>query len=379
MSRNIDGWQIDLQWFAAEDEGRTQDPTEVTYRKAREEGRVAKSQDFIGALGLLMVAVAIFFLAPGMTRTCAEMLRFFFTRINEMDPVSDKFTAGIFVNYFIRLVWPILAIAIVAAFFSNLIQTGIFFTAKPLTPDFKKIIPHFGKFFKKAFIFSGEGLFNLAKNIFKMAVIGVVAYITISDRINELANLQKVDLWMSVTLIASMAGRLLIISAILLLALSIPDYIYQRWQFRESLKMTKEQAKEELKQDEGDPLIRSKLKARYRDLLTKDMLNKVPQADVVITNPTHYSVALEYKLDEMEGPMVVAKGEDDLAMRIREIAKANGIPIVPHPPLTRTLYAETEVGDVIPVKYWRVTALLLGKFFSMDRNRSQQQAERMEA
>jgi flagellar biosynthetic protein FlhB len=142
--------------------------------------------------------------------------------------------------------------------------------------------------------------------------------------------------------------------------------------------MNPQQAKEEMKQEEGDPLIRSRLKARYRDLLTRDMLSKVPQADVVITNPTHYSVALEFKLGEMEGPMVIAKGEDDLAMRIREIAKANGIPVVPHPPLTRTLYAETEVGDIIPVKYYRVTALLLGKFFSIDRNRAQQ-AERMEA
>ncbi|AEF80785.1 EscU/YscU/HrcU family type III secretion system export apparatus switch protein [Leadbettera azotonutricia] len=369
-------WQIDLQWFAAEDEGRTQDPTEVTYRKAREEGRVAKSQDFIGALGLLMVAVAIFFLAPGMLRTCAEMLRFFFTRVNEIDPINDKIAAGIFLNYFLRLTWPVLAIAVVAAFFSNLIQTGLFFTAKPLTPDFKKIIPHFGRFFKKAFIFSGEGLFNLAKNIFKMAVIGVVAYLTISGRINELANLQKADLWTSVTLIASMAGRMLIISAILLLALSIPDFIYQKWQFKESLKMTKEQAKEELKQDEGDPLIRSRLRARYRDLLTRDMLNKVPQADVVITNPTHYSVALEYNL-EMKGPKVIAKGEDDLAMRIREIAKANGVPIARHPPLTRALYAETEVGDIIPVKYWQVTALLLRAFFIKDKN--QPRAERMEA
>lgn len=367
---------MDLQWFAAEDEGRTQEPTETTYRRAREEGRVAKSQELIGALGLLLPAVSIFFLAPGMLRTCVEMVRFFFTRVNELDPVNDRLVAGVFFDYLARLALPILAVAVVAALFSNLIQTGFLFTTKPLVPDFSRVAPRLGRYFQRT-LFSLEGLVNFAKSIAKMAIIGMVAYFLIRSRIKDLANLQTAGLWNGISLVSSLAARMLIISALLLLLISIPDYLFQRWQFRESLKMTREQAKEELKQDEGDPQIRSRLRARYRELLTRDMLAKVPQADVVITNPAHYSVALQYRREEMEAPMVIAKGEDELAMRIREVAKANDVPVVPHPPLTRAIYNETEVGEIIPVRYYRVAAILLKKFFEVDKSRRQQ--ERMEA
>ena len=356
---------MDLQWFAAEDEGRTHEPTEVTYRKAREEGRVAKSQELIAALGLLLPAIAIIFLAPLMLRTCTEMLQFFFTRINELDPLKDRLTAGLFFYYFIRLALPILVVAVVAALFSNLIQTGFLFTTKPLEPDFSRVLPRFGRYFQRT-LFSIEGLFNFAKSIFKMALIGSIAFFIIRSKFNELANLQTAGLWAGVTLVASLAARLLVIAALLLLFLSVPDLLFQRWQFRESLKMTREAAKEEIKQDEGDQTMRRRLRSRYRDLMSRNMLNAVPSADVVITNPTHYSVALEYDVGKMDAPTVVAKGEDALALRIREVAKENGVPVVPHPPLTRTLYQETEVGDEIPIRYWNVVALVVGKFFSFE-------------
>ena len=355
---------MDLQWFAAEDEGRIFEPTEVTIRRAREEGRVAKSQELIAALGLLLPAIAVIFLAPGILRTCAEMLRFFFLRVNELDPLTDRLTAGIFVTYFVRLAMPVLAIAVVSALFSNLIQTGFLFSTKPLEPDFSKVLPKFGRYFGR--IFSVEGLFNLAKSIFKMALIGLVAYFTVNSNFNKLTNLQTAGLWAGISLISSLAAQLLVIVAILLLVLSVPDLLFQRWQFRESLKMTRESYKEELKQDEGDQEMRRRLRNRYRDLMSRNMLNAVPNADVVITNPTHYSVALEYDVSRMEAPTVVAKGEDDLALRIREVAKENGVPVVPHPPLTRTLYRETEVGDIIPIRYWTVVALVVGKFFSFE-------------
>ena len=355
---------MDLQWFAAEDEGRTQEPTDTTYRKAREEGRVAKSQEFIAALGLLLPAVVLILLAPWMFRTCVEMLRFFFTRLNELDPLTDRFTAGMVLNYFARLALPILTVAVMAALFSNLVQVGFLFTTKPLTPDFTRVLPKFGRYFQRT-LFSVEGLFNFGKSVFKMAVIGTVAYFIIRSKFNELANLQTAGLWTAVSLVASLAARLLIICALLLLALSIPNILFQRWQFRQSLKMTPQAAKEELKQEEGDPMVRSRLRSMYRELLSRNMLNAVRDADVVITNPTHYSVALQYELD-MEAPKVVAKGEDDLAFRIREVAKENGVPVVSHPPLTRALYLATELGDQIPDRYWNVVLLVLGKFFNID-------------
>jgi len=355
---------MDLQWFAAEDEGRTFEPTEATYRRAREEGRVAKSQELTAAIGLLLPAILIIFLAPWILRNCVEMLRFFFTRVNELDPLSDRLTAVVFYNYYLRIILPIFAVAVIAALFSNIVQVGFLFATKPLEPDFSKVLPKFGRYFSK--IFSVEGLFNFVKSLFKMIVIGSVAYINISSEYHRLVNLQTVDPWDGITLIASLAGRLLIITALLLLVLSVPDIFFQRWQFKQSLKMTRQSAKEEIKQDEGDQEMRRRLRHRYRDMLSQNVLNAVPKADVVITNPTHYSVALEFDADRMEAPTVVAKGEDDLAFKIREIAKENGVPVVSHPPLTRTLYSETQIGDQIPIRYWNVVAMVVGRFFSFE-------------
>ena len=376
--KNIDLYKavlvMDLQWFASpEEEGRTREPTDVTYRKAREEGRVAKSQELIAALGLLLPAIAIVFLAPWMLKTCVEMLRFFFTRVNELDPLTDKVTAGIFINYFLRLALPILCIALVTALFSNIIQVGFLFSTKPLGPDFNRVLPKFGRYFGK--IFSMEGLFNLGKSVFKMIFIGAVAYFIIQSKFRELVNLQRTGLWEGIALIASLASKLLIIVALLLLGLSIPDILFQRWQFRQSLKMTRQTAKEELKQDEGDPEVRGRLKRLYRDLLSRNLMNTVPNADVVITNPTHYSVALLYVMDQMEGPRVVAKGEDELAFRIREIAKEHNVPVYSNPPLTRAIYDKTEVGDQIPEWCFNAVALILAKFYTYDQ--MQEKAQKM--
>ena len=356
---------MDLQWFAApEDEGRIFEPTDTTLRKAREEGRVAKSKEFVDAFGLLLPAIALIILAPWLLRTCAEMLRFFFTRINELDPLTDQFTSRIFFRYFLLMALPILITGLVAALISNFAQVGFLFTTKPLEPDITKALPKFGKYFGK--IFSGEGLFNLIKSLVKMLVIGIVAYFIVSSKFYQLANLQTAGLWEGLTLVATRAAMLIIIVAVIMLALAIPDYIFQRYQFRQSLKMTREAFKEELKQDEGDPEVRGRLKRQYRELLSRNMMKNVPQADVVITNPTHYSVALLYVLGEMDGPRVIAKGEDELAFRIREIAKENNVPIYSNPPLTRAIYDRTNVGDQIPIWCFSAVALILGKFYTLE-------------
>ncbi|MDR2069195.1 MAG: flagellar biosynthesis protein FlhB [Spirochaetaceae bacterium] len=349
---------MDLQWFAAEDEGRTEEPSEYKIRKAREEGRVAKSQELTGALILLLPALAILFLAPLMLRTCVEMIRFFFSRATELDPAKDGIIAGAFFSYFTRLALPIAAVSVAAAVFANLVQTGPLFTLKPLVPNFSKIIPRFGRYFQRT-LFSMEGLFNFTKSIIKMLIIGMVAFFIIRSEIRGLANLQTAELWQAVRLIASLAARMLIVSALLLLVLSIPDFMFQRWQYRESLKMTKEEVKEERKMYEGDPQIKSRLRQRMREIMTRNMLINVPKADVVITNPTHYAVALEYHPERGTAPQVSAKGADEAAFRIREIAKENSVPLVEHKPLARALYAELEVGDFIPEQYYEAIAIIL--------------------
>ncbi|WP_304221953.1 flagellar biosynthesis protein FlhB [Gracilinema caldarium] len=359
---------IDLQWFAAEDEGRTEEPSEYKIRKAREEGRVAKSQELVGSLGLLLPTLTLIFLGPSLFRTSLEMFRFFFTRINETESIFNGTFFMAFISYFLRLALPVISVAMISGIIANLVQTGFLFTTKPLVPKFSKIVPRLGQYFQRT-LFSVEGLFNFAKSVVKIAIIGIVSYVIISSKIEQLARLQTATLWKGFTTIAGLTAQLLIIASLLLLGLSIPDYLFQRWQYMESLKMTKQEVKEERKMYEGDPLIKSRLRQRMRELLSRNMAANVPKADVVITNPTHYAVALEWNKETMPAPMVSAKGVDEVAQRIKEIAKEHGVPIVENKPLARALYAEVEIGDIIPETYYQAIATVLAHVYKINEER----------
>jgi flagellar biosynthetic protein FlhB len=368
--RNI----IPLQWFSddPDTEGRTEQPTEHKLRKLREEGQVPKSQELVGAITLFLPALLLFFLAPYMLRTCVEMFRFFFLRATELDPTKDAIIVGVFFTYLAKLALPILSVAVFAAIFSNVVQVGFMFATKPITPDFSKVLPRFGQFFKR--IFSVDGLFKFGMSILKMVIIGGVAYSLIRMDIEKLANLQKASLYTSLITVASLAIRMLLICAILLLILSIPDLIFQRYRFRERNKMSRQEMKEEMKMYEGDPQVRNRIRSRFRDLLKQNIATAVPRADVVITNPTHYAIALEYQREVMPGPMVVAKGADELAARIRQIAHDNGVPLVENKPLAQSLYRETEVGQIIPEAYYMAVATILSKVMHINELRRKAQA-----
>ena len=357
---------IHLQWFSDEDdaEGRTEQPTEHKLQRLREEGQVAKSQELVSAITLFLPALLLLFIAPSMLRTCMEMFRFFFLRAVELDPTKDAIIAAVFFRYLARLALPILAVAVFSALFSNLVQTGFIFTTKPLAPDFSKVLPRFGKFFGRTF--SIDGLWNFGKSIVKMALIGGVAFFLIRGDINKLVNLQKASLWMGMRTVASIAIRMLIISALLMLLLAIPDLLFQRWRFRERNKMSRQEMKEEMKMYEGDPQIRNRIRSRFRELLKQNIAAAVPRADVVITNPTHYAVALEYQRETMPGPMVTAKGADEVAARIRKLARDNGVPLVENKPVAQALYRETEVGDIIPEAYYMAVATIFRKVMDIN-------------
>ena len=358
---------IHLQWFgdSADDEGRTHQPTEHKLRRLREEGQLPKSQDLIGAITLLIPALLLLFIAKHMLRVCTEMFRFFFTRAGELDPTKDAIIVGVFFNYLARLAIPMLAAALFAALISNIIQTGFLFTTKPITPDFSRIIPRFGKYFQR--IFSIDGFFKFAMSLVKMLIIGGVAFILIKSDIAKLLNLQKASLWTGLATVASIAIKMLLICAVLLLVLAIPDYFFQRYRFREKNKMSAKEMKEEMKMYEGDPQIRNRIRSRFRNLLKQNLAAAVPRADVVITNPTHYAIALEYDKDTMpDGPMVTAKGEDELAARIRKLAQENSVPIVENKPVAQALYRETEVGDFVPVKYLSIIAMIYTKVMDIN-------------
>jgi flagellar biosynthetic protein FlhB len=361
-----DPGRIDLQWFAAEDEGRTEEPSELKIRKAREEGRVAKSQELIAAVGLLFPSVTLVLLGPYYARTMRSMLLYYLSLIGRTDITRDAGpVAAAFFSYFIKLTLPLASVAVIAAIFSNVLQVGFIFTAKPITPDFSKIVPRFGQYFKRT-LFSLEGLFNFGKSIAKIAIIGTVAFLMIQGEFDKLRRLFEGPFWPSVIYVFSIAMRLIIVVAVAMLALAVPDYIFQRRQYMEGLKMSKEEVKEERKMQEGDPLVKSRLRERMRELQSRNMAANVPKADVVITNPTHYALALEWDRERMAAPTVTAKGADEVAQRIKRIAMDNGVPLVENRPLARALYADVEIGDAIPEKYYQAIAAVLAHVYGAE-------------
>ncbi len=356
---------VHLQWFAAEDEGRTEEPSEYKLKKAREEGRVAKSSDLVAAVGLLLTSVTFAIIAPWWFGTLRSMLAWFLTISTQLDPARDSaLVAGAFFSYFVRLSLPLGVVGAVAAVFSNVLQTGFLFTAKPLAPDFKRVVPRFGKFLQKT-IFSVEGMFNLAKSVVKIIVIGGIAWAIVQSELDRMMTLFAQPFWSSIRLVGGMALRLVITTAVVLLALSIPDFLFQKRQFLEQMKMSVQEVKEERKMYEGDPTVKSRLRQRMRELLTRNMAANVPKADVVVTNPTHYAVALEWNRDTMVAPTVTAKGVDETALRIRKIASDNDVPIMENRPLARALYADVDIGEAIPDKYYQAIATILSHVYAL--------------
>ena len=361
---------IDLQWFAAEDEGRTEEPSEYKIRKAREEGRVAKSQELCSALVMLVTVIVLIIAAPYFWRWCEETLIFYFTHINE----SEMFQKRFFYQFLISLTKMVLPLALcgaVAGILANLVQNrGFIFSTKPIEPQFSKIAPKIGQYLKKT-LFSFEGGFNVIKSFVKVAIVFFVSFIIIrsscfevvgsgdsSNKIVILSLINGSNIYKSVALIAWTAAKILAVSAVIFLVISIPDYLVQKKQFIESMKMTKQEVKQEYKEMEGDPEVKAHLQTAQRELLQRNMPQQVAKSDVVITNPTHFAVALMYDQALSDAPQVTAKGSDNLAFRIREIAKENDVPIVENRPLARGLYAETEIGDIIPADYFSAIATI---------------------
>ncbi|MFP4432126.1 MAG: flagellar biosynthesis protein FlhB [Spirochaetaceae bacterium] len=353
-----------LQWFAAEDEGRTEEPTEHKIRKAREDGKVAKSQDVTQAIVLLFTAATLALVAGFMFREMGRMVSFYFSNLTEIDVTETGRIAGTFLRFFVRLTLPIGAVAFVAAVMGNVLQVGLLFTVKPITPDFKKIAPNIPRFVQKSFM-STEALFNLAKALGKVLIVGVIAFVNIRSRIDQIANLLWVPFLQSVRFIALTGLSIVLQVSVVFLVLSIFDYYFQRRQHRESLKMTRQEVKEERKTYEGDPLVKSRLRQRMQEVLSRNMVRKVPEADVVVTNPTHFAVAMEYKRELMTAPMVTAKGQDLVAQRIREIAVESGVPIIENRPLARALYHEVDIGDEIPQQFYEAAVAVLKQVYTM--------------
>lgn len=360
---------LDLQWFAsAESEGRTEDATEHKLSEARKEGRVAKSTEISGALVMLLPVIALVFLAPWIFNNCVTSIKYFFSRCVTAE-LTDPNLAASFYYFFLKTVLPIALIAAFAGIIGNIVQTrGFLFSMKPIQPKFSKILPKFGQYLKKT-IFSMEGAFNVFKSLFKVVVLFTVSYTIITSDIDKLLALMNVSLWSGICFIAKMAAKILIVSAVFFLIVAVFDYLVQRRQFMESMKMTKQEVKEEYKTMEGDPLVKSRLKQQMRNLLYQNLPKIVSEADVIITNPTHYAIAVKYDREVMQAPMVTAKGADEMAQRIKQLAKDSNVDIMENKLLARELYAKVEIGDIIPEEYLQAMALILAKVYTMKAKR----------
>lgn len=361
----IDLSLFDLQWFAsAEEEGRTEKASEHKLRKAREEGRIAKSQEIAGALVMLFPVITLVILAPWYLKKFIEILRFFFDRCTSSEVDLGSF-AYMFFQSLISMILPLGIVAMISGIAANVVQNrGFIFSTKPIMPKFSKILPKFGEYFKKT-LFSGQGAFNFAKSIVKVVFLFTMAFILVKNDLPKLLTLTNVNIWQGISHVAVMVAKLLIIAAVFFLVVAIPDYLVQRHEFMESMKMSKEEVKEEYKNLEGDPFVQGRIKQYVRELMSQNMRKHVAEADVIITNPTHYAIAIKFDSATMQAPMVTAKGADSLAQRIKEIAKENDVEIVENKPLARALYAEVKIGDIIPEAYLQVLAIILIQVYKL--------------
>ena len=344
--------------MAAEEEGRTEEPSEYKLEKARKEGRVAKSQEIGSALVLLFIVVMLIFLSKWIFNQLLGIMNFYFSRTGTYN-LDNPSLFQFFLEVFVKCVFPLLLISAVVSVAANIIQTkGFIFSLKPIEPKFSKIVPKVGEYLKKT-IFSAKGLFNVAKSIGKVAIICFVGFLFIKKDVFILCQIIKSgQIFEALKQIAMMAAQILIVVAVIFLIISIPDYFIQKKDFMEEMKMTKQEVKEEYKEMEGDPEVKSKLTQMQRQMLQQNIPKAVAESDVVITNPTHFAVALKYDSTQSDAPVVNAKGENEVALRIRRIANENQIPVVENRPVARELYTNLEVGDIIPEKYFKVITLI---------------------
>jgi flagellar biosynthetic protein FlhB len=259
---------------------------------------------------------------------------------------------------------PLMIVGIIAAIGASFLQGGIVFSTKKISLNFGKVISNMGPNFMKMF-WSRETIFNLAKSIFKVVGVFVVAFIIINQRLSEMLMVSRMDLVGAFSLIWSVVFQFVSISGVLLLIFAIGDYAFQRWVYNESLKMTKQEIKEEFKEMEGNPEIKAKIRELERRLLSRKMIQEIPKADVVITNPTHIAVALKYEPSFMNAPVVVAKGEGPIAERIKNIARENKIYILENKPLARELFRKVDVGQEIPPELFMAVAKILSLVYQM--------------
>lgn len=358
---------MNLQFFAQE---KTEKATPRRRQKARERGQVFSSRELSSAFILLASIILFRIIGKNSIINMTQIFNFF---LSESINREDIFThSGIItllyetVNVIAKVVLPIMFGIFFVCLLVNYMQVGFVLSLEPISPKLERINPLEG--FKR--IFSRRSLLELAKSIFKILLITYVLYTVVNKNKNLFPLMLDMSLADSLGLILSIAFEMGIKAAITLLILAVFDYFYQWYEYEKGLMMSKEDIKEEYKEVEGNPQIKSRIRQVQRQIARSRMMKDVERADVIITNPTHYAVALAYDSTMHYAPVVLAKGVDKLAERIKEIGLEHDIPIVENRELAQTLYKTVEVGDIIPESLYNAVAEILAFVYSMRERRS---------
>lgn len=360
-------FRLDLQLFAAEDEGRTEEPTEKKIREAREKGQVAKTMEYPQAVVVLAGCLVIFVFSSWMYDSLAMMTKYYFSSFSRLSLTERNIKLELLklILESGKILLPIFIAANMGAILAEISQVGFQISTHPLKLDWSKIRFDPATMMKKIF-FSRQVAVNLVKSIVKVVVIGVVSYLIIANDFGEILKTPDISIALAMKNIAFMGFKIIIWSAVLLLIIAVPDYFFQKLDFMESLKMTKQEIKEEFKETMGDPHVRARMREMQRDILMRNMIREVPKADVVVTNPTHFAVALKYDRLTMEAPTVIAKGADSMALKIREVARENNVEIIENRPLAQEMYWRLEVGDVIPEDLFRAVSFIYAELYKRE-------------
>jgi flagellar biosynthetic protein FlhB len=351
----------------ADEQGeRTEQATDARREEFRKRGQVAHTRELGSGVILLFAAMGIYMLG-----------KFFFSNIVELFNYSmgpelvhvvrngEYAEAMKFAGFkLVMLVVPVMGLVTVLGIASSVIQTGFLQVEDALMPNFEKMNPL--EAIKK--IFSIRGLVEWAKNMLKLVCIGVVLYFLLKGEIHQIPYLMAYSVEQILIYIGTVTFKLLFTLGLITVVLAAADYFFQRWDLERKMMMTKQEIKEEVKQREGDPMIKARIRRIQRDLANRRMMDAVPKADVIVTNPTHIACALKYG-DNLPAPQLIAKGADLVAERIRELAREHGIPIVENKPLARTIYKTMKIGQVIPRELFVAVAEVLSYVYKLKRKK----------
>ena len=361
--------EYNLQWFAKDGEGgeKTEPATAKKLKDARDDGKVTKSKELTAAFDLIVLFLVLKIFISFVGERLVGIFDYVYSRMPDFLKINSTSVSSVAASHYMAdillqmllTMLPFLLFGFAITFLVSVVQVGWKVTGKPLKPDLNKFNPING--FKR--IISKDSLFELLKSIIKIAVIFWVAYSRVKNHKEELFILYEIPLNQAIALIGSVIIDTGLYISIVYLVIGFADFAYQKHKFNEDMKMTKQEVKDEFKNTEGDPQIKGRQRRKMQETSQRRMMHDVPKADVVITNPTHLAVAVKYDADVNAAPVVLAKGEEYVAQKIKEVARENNIEIVENKPLARMLYHNVDIGAEIPPELYQAVAEVLATIY----------------